>query len=134
MPAASFDVDGICTPVCIFKADSFNVCLLALTLLHGLYTPNGSSAAQYLFFKPKEEETLQNLAHSKDKNHVKQSTLYKIHHIFYGLEILSQSECKNFMQTPHTLTLAPLHPLWSNKCINNRGAFHYMNELCQPYT
>jgi len=45
---ASFDVDGICTPVCIlkgFEANSFNVCLLALTLLHGqihLCTPDRS--------------------------------------------------------------------------------------------
>lgn len=38
MTAASFDVDGICTPVCILKgseANSFNVCLLALTVLDG---------------------------------------------------------------------------------------------------
>lgn len=57
MTAASFDVDGICTPVCILKgsmANSFNVCLLALTLLNGqihLCTPYSSSTAQCLFFK-----------------------------------------------------------------------------------
>lgn len=55
MSAASFDLDGICTPVCILKgskANSFNVCLLALTLLTGqihLRTPYGSSTAQCLF-------------------------------------------------------------------------------------
>lgn len=39
MTAALFDVDGICTTVCILKgskANSFNVCLLALTLFRSI--------------------------------------------------------------------------------------------------
>lgn len=64
MTAASFDVDGICTPVCILKgseASSFNVCLLALTLLDGrihLCTPYSGSTAQCVFVKPHGEVTV----------------------------------------------------------------------------
>lgn len=61
MTAASFDVDGICTPVCILKGSkviSFNVCLLTLTLLDDqirLCTPYCTSTAQCLLFEPYRE-------------------------------------------------------------------------------
>lgn len=69
MTAASFDVDDICTTVCFLKgskANSFNVCLFALTLLDGQThrcTPDCSLVAHCLVFKS-HREPLRFLAHT----------------------------------------------------------------------
>lgn len=64
MAAASFDVDGICSPVCILKgslANSFNVCLPALTVPDShtpLCTPYSGLTARRVSFEPNIDVTL----------------------------------------------------------------------------